>query len=82
MLFLVIATLKWRAVTYQIHEKAIYIESGLFVTKKRWGQPDRIQSIDSTVHVCDHLFSTRTLTIEIAGGEESSITLSCLSEHN
>lgn len=79
MLFLIVVVLRWRSFTYEIHEQAIYIESGLFVTKKRWVTPDRIQSIDSTVRVYDHFFSTRTLTIELAGGEESSITLSCIS---
>lgn len=74
MLFLIVVVLRWRSFTYEIHEQAIYIESGLFVTKKRWVTPDRIQSIDSTVRVYDHFFSTRTLTIELAGGEESSIS--------
>ena len=78
--FFIIGVLKWRAFTYQIHEKAIYVESGLLVVKKRWVQPDRIQSIDSTIRVYDHLFSTRTLTIELAGGDESSIILSCISK--
>ncbi|MED1221137.1 PH domain-containing protein [Bacillus paralicheniformis] len=80
MSFFVIGVLKWRSFTYQIHEKAIYVESGLLVVKKRWVQPDRIQSIDSAIRVYDHLFSTRTLTIELAGGEESGITLSCISK--
>ena len=78
--FFIIGVLRWRAFSYQIHEKAIYIESGLFVTKKSWVQPDRIQSVDSTVRVYDHVFSTRTLTIELAGGDESSIILSCISK--
>ncbi|WP_216701191.1 PH domain-containing protein [Priestia filamentosa] len=79
-LLLVVAGLKWRAFTYQIQEKGIYIETGVFVTKKRWVTSDRIQSLDSTVRVYDHLFSTRTLTIELAGGKESSIILSCISK--
>ncbi|WP_242450805.1 hypothetical protein [Priestia endophytica] len=34
LLFLVAAGLKWRAFTYQIQEKGIYIETGVVVTKK------------------------------------------------
>ncbi|QHZ47988.1 PH domain-containing protein [Bacillus sp. NSP9.1] len=79
MVLIMIGVLRWRAFTYQIREKSIYIEYGLFIVKKRWVQPDRIQSIDSTVRLYDHLFSTRTLTIELAGGDESSNTLSCIS---
>jgi putative membrane protein len=79
LMFLVIAFLKWRAFTYVIGDKAIYIQSGLFVTKKRWITPDRIQSIDSTIRINDHLFSTQTLTIELAGTDEGSITMSCIS---
>ncbi|MDQ0227668.1 PH domain-containing protein [Metabacillus niabensis] len=80
LLFIVIAILKWQSFTYRIIDGAIYIESGLFVINKRWVHPERIQSIDSTVRVYDHIFSTRTLTIELAGGEESSIILSCISK--
>ncbi|KTD85182.1 hypothetical protein UQ64_21315 [Paenibacillus etheri] len=79
MMFLVIAFLKWRAFTYEIGDKVIYIRSGLFVIKKRWVTPDRIQSIDSTIRIYDHLLSTRSLTLELAGADEASITMSCIS---
>ncbi|MED1613216.1 PH domain-containing protein [Bacillus paranthracis] len=79
-LFLTVGILKWKSFTYEFHEKAIYIQSGLSVIKKRWVTSDRIQSIDSTIRVYDYFFSTLTLTIELAGGDESSITLSCISK--
>lgn len=80
MMFLIVGILKWKSFIYEIQEKAIYIQSGLIMIKKKWVTPDRIQSIDSTIRVYDHFFSTLTLTIELAGGDESSITFSCISK--
>ncbi|WP_258208502.1 PH domain-containing protein [Paenibacillus radicibacter] len=77
-IFVLIGRKKWRNFTYQVNENSIYIKSGVLVKKERWITPDRLHSIDSTIRAYDRIFNTITLTMEVAGGEDSSVELSCI----
>lgn len=77
---LTVGILRWKSFMYQVNSDSIYIKSGIFVKKERWITPERLQSIDSTIRTYDRIFKTITLTLEVAGGEDSSVVLSCITQ--
>lgn len=84
MLLLVVAivlgVLRWKSFVYEIYEDSIFVKTGIMNVKKRFISADRIHSVNTSIRLYDRMFSTHTLLIELASGEDSSITFSCLSK--
>lgn len=84
LLFLLIGSiLSWLKHTYQLDEKELQIEHGIFICKKRYIPFERIQSIDVTEGVLQRIFGLVKVQVETAGGnpmEESEAVLSAISK--
>lgn len=86
LFFLLIrSTISWLKHTYQLDEKELRIEQGVFVRKKRYIPYERIQSIDVTEGVLQRIFGLVKVQIETAGGnplEGSEAILSAISKRD
>ncbi|MCQ6282246.1 PH domain-containing protein [Bacillus sp. EB600] len=84
LLFLLIGSiLSWFKHTYQLDEKELRIENGIFICKKRYIPFERIQSIDVTEGVLQRIYGLVKVQIETAGGnplEESEAVLSAITK--
>lgn len=77
---IILGVLRWKSFVYEIHEDSIFVKSGMINVKKVFISADRIHSMNTSIRLYDRIFSTHTLLIELASGEDSSITFSCLSK--
>lgn len=68
-ILIITSVLSWYRYTYQLTEKELQIEYGIFVRKKRYIPFERIQSLDRTEGVLQRLFGLVKVQIETAGGD-------------
>jgi putative membrane protein len=76
---IIFAGLRWRNFTYRVEAGVLYIEHGLWVTKKMWIAKERIQSLDTTVSLYDRVFGLVRLQVKTAGGAKDEAVLSSIS---
>ncbi|MFV0251972.1 MAG: PH domain-containing protein [Beutenbergiaceae bacterium] len=72
--------LAWRRMQYGIGPDSIFLHSGVLWRQQRHLRLDRIQAIDVTQPLLARLFGFASLKIESAGGGESNLTLSYLTD--
>ncbi|MED4956728.1 PH domain-containing protein [Paenibacillus macerans] len=74
-----VSWLRWRSFTYRVEQGVLYIEYGLWVTKKIWISKQRVQSLDTSVNLYDRFFGLVRLQVETAGGTKPEAVLSSIS---
>ncbi|WP_245528936.1 PH domain-containing protein [Beutenbergia cavernae] len=77
---LVYSWLAWRRLTFRITAEAVVMHSGVLFRRERDVRLDRVQAVDVTQPLLGRIFGFAALKIESAGGAESNITLSYLTE--
>ncbi len=77
---LVYSAIAWRRTRYGISDDSIVLHSGVLWRQQRHVRLARLQAVDVTQPLLARLFGFASLKIESAGGGESNITLSYLTE--
>ena len=74
------AVLSWRTTRFRVADEALELHSGILFRQHRRARLDRIQTVDVVQPFVARLAGLARLTVEVAGGSDSSITLSFLRE--
>jgi len=75
-----LAALSWRMTRFRVTEEALEIHHGVLVRSQRRARLDRLQAVDVVQPLIARLVGLARLTLEVAGGSDSKITLSYLTE--
>jgi putative membrane protein len=75
-----LAVLSWRMTRFRVTEEALEIRHGVIVRSQRRARLDRLQAVDVVQPFIARLVGLARLTLEVAGGADSKITLSYLTE--
>lgn len=73
-----IAYLQWRVNKFRLGDDAIHQRSGLVFRQRRQAPLDRLQAIDVVQPLLARIFGFAVLKVEVAGGENSGISLEYL----
>lgn len=71
--------LAWRAERYRLDEDSIDLRQGLLAKRQRSARFDRVQSVDINQRFLPRMLGLAALVFDVAGGDDSNITLSYLS---
>lgn len=74
------AVVSWRLTRYAVAPDALYLHTGVFVRQQRSARLDRVQAVDVVQPLLARLLGLAELRFEVAGGSDSSLTLSYLRE--
>ncbi|WP_307844600.1 PH domain-containing protein [Actinotalea solisilvae] len=74
------AALAWRMTRYGVDAEAVYLKTGVLFRQHRTARLDRVQAIDVVQPVLARLLGLAELRFEVAGGSDSTVTLSFLRE--
>lgn len=77
---LVYGAIAWRRTQYGIGRDSVFLHSGVLWRQQRHVRLDRLQAVDVTQPLLARIFGFASLKIESAGGADSKITLSYLTE--
>ena len=72
--------LSWRTTRFRVADEALELHSGILFRQHRRARLDRIQTVDVVQPFVARLAGLARLTVEVAGGSDSSVTLSYLRE--
>lgn len=70
----------WRTTRFRIADEALELHSGILFRQHRRARLDRVQAVDVVQPFIARLAGLSRLTLEVAGGSDSSVTLSYLRE--
>lgn len=70
--------LQWRVNKFRLGEDAIHQRKGILFRQQRQAPLDRLQAIDVVQPVLARIFGFAVLKVEVAGGENSGVTLEYL----
>ena len=70
----------WRATRFRVADEALELHSGILFRQHRRARLDRVQTVDVVQPFIARLAGLARLTLEVAGGSGSSISLSYLRE--
>lgn len=74
------AAIAWRMTRYGVDAEAVYLKTGVLFRQQRTARLDRLQAIDVVQPVLARLLGLAELRFEVAGGSDSTVTLSFLRE--
>lgn len=74
------AVLSWRVTRFRVADEALELHSGILFRQHRRARLDRVQTVDVVQPFVARLAGLARLTLEVAGGSDSSVTLSFLRE--
>lgn len=74
------AVLSWRATRFRVADEALELHSGILFRQHRRARLDRVQTVDVVQPFVARLAGLARLTLEVAGGSDSSVTLTYLRE--
>lgn len=72
--------LSWRTTRFRVADEALELHSGILFRRHRRARLDRVQTVDVVQPFIARLAGLARLTLEVAGGSGSSISLSYLRE--
>jgi putative membrane protein len=72
--------LSWRATRFRVADEALELYSGILFRQHRRARLDRVQTVDVAQPFIARLAGLARLTLEVAGGSDSSVSLSYLRE--
>lgn len=72
--------LSWRTTRFRIADEALELHSGILFRQHRRARLDRVQAVDVVQPFIARLAGLARLTLEVAGGSDSNVTLSYLRE--
>lgn len=70
--------LSWRAETYAVDADAVYQRTGILAKQLRVARMPRIQAVDVVHPLLGRIFGLGQVTVEVAGGGDSRVTLGYL----
>jgi putative membrane protein len=76
----VLAYLSWRFTRYRVTHEALELQHGVISRRQRKAPLDRLQAVDIVQPLLARIFGLARLTLEVAGGGDSKIELSYLTE--
>src|SRR4051794_2116921 len=74
------AYLSWRMTRYRVTHEALELQHGVLSRSQRQARLDRLQTVDIVQPLLARIFGLARLTLEVAGGGDSKIQLSYLTE--
>lgn len=74
------ALLAWRRARYRVGTDSLQLRTGVLFRQERAAQLDRLQAVDVVRPLLARIFGLAELSLEVAGGGDSSIRLSFLRE--
>jgi len=80
VLGLTLAYLSWRMTRYRVTADALELQHGVLSRRQRQARLDRLQAVDIVQPLLARIFGLARLTLEVAGGGDSRIELSYLTE--
>lgn len=72
--------LAWRMTRFALDDDSIYLHTGVLFRRQRSARLDRVQGIDLVRPLLARIFGLAELKIEVAGGSDSTVSLSFLRE--
>jgi putative membrane protein len=72
--------LSWRTTRFRVADEALELHSGILFRQHRRARLDRVQTVDVVQPFIARLAGLARLTLEVAGGTDSSVSLSFLRE--
>lgn len=75
-----LAVLSWRNTRFRVADDALELQMGILSRQHRQARLDRVQTVDVVQPFVARLAGLARLTLEVAGGTGSNVTLSYLSE--
>jgi putative membrane protein len=72
--------LSWRTTRFRVADEALELHSGILFRQHRRARLDRVQTVDVVQPFIARLAGLARLTLEVAGGSDSSVALSYLRE--
>jgi putative membrane protein len=75
-----IATLSWRMTRFRVTQDALELNSGVLNRQQRRARLDRLQAVDVVQPLVARIAGLARITLEVAGGSGSAVTLSYLTE--
>jgi putative membrane protein len=75
-----LAVLSWRMTRFRVVDGALELQAGILNRQHRRARLDRLQTVDVAQPFIARLVGLARLTLEVAGGNDSKITLSYLRE--
>ncbi len=72
--------LAWRCASYAVNSQAVWFRSGILFRTQRHTRLERIQAIDLVRPLVGRIFGLGKISIEVAGGGESSVTFGYLKD--
>lgn len=76
------STLSWRRMRYAVGADAVHLHRGILFRSERLARLNRIQAVDVVQPLLGRLFGLAQLRIEVAGGENSDVTVAFLREED
>ena len=70
----------WRTTRFRVADEALELHSGILFRQHRRARLDRVQTVDVVQPFIARLAGLARLTLEVAGGSDSSVSLSYLRE--
>jgi putative membrane protein len=80
LLVLGVAALSWRMTRFRVTADALELHSGVLYRQQRRARLDRLQAVDIVQPLLARVTGLARLTLEVAGGSGSAVTLSYLTE--
>ena len=80
LLVLGVAALSWRMTRFRVTPDALELHSGVLYRQQRRARLDRLQAVDIVQPLLARVTGLARLTLEVAGGSGSAVTLSYLTE--
>ncbi|WP_062516193.1 PH domain-containing protein [Demequina gelatinilytica] len=75
---LAISVWQWRRTEFRIGDDAVYLRHGIVTQQQRQARLDRLQAVDVVQPLLARLFGFAALSVQVAGGEGSSVELKFL----
>lgn len=76
------SALAWRRMRYAVGADAVHLHRGILFRSERLARLNRIQAVDVVQPLLGRLFGLAQLRIEVAGGENSDVTIAFLREED
>lgn len=70
--------LAWRMTTYAVDDDAAHLRKGILFRQQRHARLDRLQAVDVRQPLVARLFGLAELSLEVAGGADSAVTIGFL----
>lgn len=80
LLVLGVAALSWRMTRFRVTADALELHSGVLFRQQRRARLDRLQAVDVVQPLLARVTGLARITLEVAGGSGSAVTLSYLTE--